>query len=90
MASSVSPNTAVNNVAELQCSASGGPDNEFTWIRMLDGEVVGNEMNININIIGAIDGGIYMCTVQNSAGNGSDLLTLNGKNKYEGFVHAYV
>ena len=58
------------------CSAQGGPDNTFQWMK--DGNILVNEtqQTLTITDITASNGGEYTCTVSNSAGNESDTSTL--------------
>ena len=55
----------------FNCSSLGGPGNSFTWTRQSDGQVVGSEPQLTISDLHAFDGGQYLCTVENSAGNDS-------------------
>ena len=63
----------------FQCSAQGGPGNNFTWTRLSDQMDISNESRLEINVTSASDGSIYQCTVQNNAGEGSATVTLNGE-----------
>ena len=51
----------------------------FTWIRLYDGEIVGNMSVLTVSDAGATNGGVYRCDVVNNAGNDSDTVTLNGE-----------
>ena len=63
-----------NELATLNCMASGGPNNTFMWF--LDGESILNE-TANILVLSEVDGGEYTCQVSNAAGseNASNILT---------------
>ena len=58
------------------CSARGGPDNVFQWLKNgadLTGE---NQTTLQLTDIDATDGGVYTCVVSNAAGNDSTNTTL--------------
>lgn len=63
----------------FSCAAEGGPGNMFTWVRLYDGAIIGNETQLEINVTSAEDGSVYECNVQNIAGGDSTQVTLNGK-----------
>lgn len=65
--------------ATFNCSSLGGPGNSFTWMRQNDRQVVGSEPQLTITDLDAFDGGWYQCIVENSAGNDSTNVTLNGE-----------
>lgn len=78
---SVSPmvfNGRIGERIELTCNALGSADNTFTWTRVLDGEMVGNESMINVTIGSGAEGGEYECRVRNDAGMDAVNLTING------------
>ncbi len=78
----VMPNTNNSFQGEFQtftCSAMGGPGNMFSWRRLYDNVIVGNTSDLTVNVSGATDGGQYRCEVSNTAGNGSQVAILNGK-----------
>ena len=86
---SASPSTSnvfVGGNETFTCSSSGGPSNVFTWIRLYDGEMVGNMPVLTVSVAGATNGGVYRCDVVNNAGNDSDTVTLNG----EKFINLYI
>ena len=60
------------------CFAMGGPDNMFTWTRLSDGIVVSLTSNLTVFVDGADEGSNYRCTVENEAGNETDVVTLRG------------
>ena len=66
----------------FMCSAQGGPDNAFQWMK--DGAVLVNETEESLTKtnVTASDGGMYTCTVSNRAGNESTTSVLN--------VHPYI
>ena len=57
-----------DTIVEFNCSALGGPANNFTWFRMLDDEVVGSDPVLQVGVEGAFAGGVYECLVENDAG----------------------
>jgi len=71
-------NTERNTTVEFNCSALGGPGNNFTWIRMSDGAVVTSGSLLQIAVEDAFDGSDYQCLVVNEAGNDTAVITLNG------------
>ena len=77
----VSP-TVVNALVEdnvtFVCTAQGGPDNLFTWVREVDGRAVGSDPVLEVDVQSAFDGSAYTCTVVNAAGLDSATATLNG------------
>ena len=67
------------NVLTLNCTASGGSNNMFLWYKN-DVLLEGNANNIlNITAVSATDGGLYECVVNNTAGNSTANITVNGK-----------
>ena len=75
----VSPNISISNLGDnvtFTCSAQGGPNNTFQWMK--DGEILDNETEgvLVLTDITASDGGVYTCVVSNAAGNDSDICTL--------------
>ena len=71
-------NAERNTTVEFDCSAMGGPGNNFTWIRASDGAVVANVSVLQIAVEDAFDGSDYLCFVINDAGNDAGFVTLNG------------
>ena len=71
-------NGVEGKVAEFTCSAEGGPNNAFTWTRTFGDVTVATDSMLTVNIMSAMDGGDYECLVENAAGNGSAVVTLNG------------
>ena len=67
--------------ASFNCSALGGPGNNFKWMRLRDGMIVGNESWLTLTDLDAFDGGQYQCSVENRAGNDTTTLTLNSENQ---------
>ena len=95
---SVSPKGSVlathNNTADmpgstllLECSAEGGPGNEFRWLRNVttaededpDVQFLDEGEEYVIPDLSAEDGGEYVCFVNNTAGNDTDSIFVNGK-----------
>ena len=79
----VSP-TTINgnhsNNATFNCTALGGPGNLFSWIKLSSGNiVVFNNSELMLVGLMASDGGEYLCSVENQAGNDNSTITLNGK-----------
>ena len=56
------------------CNALGGPDNYFQW--EVNGNTIGNGSMLAVMDIDASSGGVYTCTVSNTAGNDSASTTL--------------
>ena len=90
--STVSPEGSVMVVANtsfdlgqpllLQCTAEGGPENVFSWTRINpsnDVESLTVGMEYQIPDLQAVDGGNYECRVSNTAGAGSEIITVTGK-----------
>ena len=71
-------NSEFGNTEMLNCSAMGGPGNRFNWTRQ-DGSSIGLAAVVNVSVSNEMSGGVYTCTVENSAGSGSAQTTLNGK-----------
>ena len=67
-----------DTIVEFNCSALGGPGNNFIWFRMLDDEVVGSNPVLQVGVEGAFAGGVYECLVENDAGSDIAVVTLNG------------
>ena len=62
----------------LNCSAQGGPFNEYQWT--LNDEIIANETGPVLDLVtiaGSDDGGVYTCTVSNEAGGDEDSFTVN-------------
>ena len=84
----VSPGNSVNTSLmdmdgsiALSCEAMGGPNNTFMWVRQdlgMESVVVGNASLLMIGSVTALEGGEYICMVNNSAGTGTDTVTING------------
>ena len=68
-----------NDSLTLTCTASGGPDNMFRWLK--DGSSLEGNTNSILNILAvtAADGGVYECVVNNTAGNSSANITIYGR-----------
>lgn len=64
-----------NAPATLNCLASGGPNNTFSWF--VDGQLIQNETATSL-ILYQVDGGEYTCTVSNAAGSDNASITLTG------------
>ena len=62
----------------LVCLAQGGPGNRFTWTRVRDGVVIGNQSELNVDVANASDGSVYTCTVTNLAGSDNETALING------------
>ena len=66
------------DVLILNCTASGGPDNMFSWLK---DNILLQESTDNILTIAAVNaanGGLYECVVDNTAGNSSANITIYG------------
>ena len=68
-----------NTAQTFVCSAEGGPRNMFSWTRPSDGAVISNSSELEIEVANASVGGTYQCTVENTAGNDSGTVLLNGE-----------
>ncbi len=73
-----------NTTAMLVCESQGGPNNTLSWSKTLgsgvefdDNVMVMREMLVIMSVM-ADDGGQYSCKVANTAGTGSDTITLTG------------
>ena len=71
-------NQSDNINATYICSALGGPSNTFHWTKLGE-DVVISGYKLSIVDIAASDGGMYVCVVENPAGNDSITVSLNGK-----------
>ena len=69
----------VNNVVTYTCYADGGPGNSYQWIRLRDNDVVSMTQELTLDSTDPLDGGEYLCTITNNAGNDTAMTTLNGK-----------
>ena len=58
----------------LNCSALGGPNNIYVWMK--NEMIIGNGTTLVVTDINASSGGNYTCLVSNAAGNGSASTTL--------------
>ena len=78
---SPSPEVLVNQkeTATLECTAGGGPGNMFQWYHG-DQFLVGETSAVlEIRNVMVSDEGSYNCSVNNTAGSGSNVTTLIGK-----------
>lgn len=64
-----------NELASLNCMASGGPNNTFVWF--LDDEVIETEVT-NTLTLNEVEGGEFTCQVTNAAGSENASITLTG------------
>ena len=64
---------------QLNCSAEGGPDLEYTWL--LSGSLIPDASNstLVINNVNTTNGGEYTCIVTNDAGNDTESITVYSK-----------
>ena len=69
----------VNNVVTYTCYADGSPNNFYQWIRLRDNEVVSMIQNLTLDNTDPLDGGDYLCTITNIAGNATTMTTHNGE-----------
>ena len=60
--------TTYGSSVNLTCSAEGGPNNAFEWIKQ--GDVVSNMPVLHFPRITGSDSGAYQCLVTNAAGSG--------------------
>ena len=67
------------DVLTLNCTASGGPDILFLWYK--DNVLLQRNNNniLNITAVSAVDGGLYECVVNNTAGNSTANITIYGR-----------
>ena len=67
------------NILMLNCSASGGPDNVLRWYKdnvLLQGS---EDSILEISAVSAVNGGLYECVVNNTAGNRTANITIYGR-----------
>ena len=64
-----------NEPAVLTCTARGGPGNTYRWF--FNSGLIEDERADNLNLI-EIEGGNYVCRVDNAAGSGSTSILLTG------------
>jgi len=62
----------------LNCTTSGGPDNMFRWFKD-NVTLESTDSSLVIMNVGASDGGMYECVVNNTAGSSSANVTVYGK-----------
>lgn len=65
----------------FNCSGQGGPDNQFEWIFLSNGDTVSNSSELLLEEVSLDEKGQYQCVVTNDAGNDSAIAFLNGMNK---------
>ena len=63
--------------ATLQCTATGNPAPNITWIRASTGEVVSYNKMISITAISRRESGSYDCLAWNAIGNNSKTCTMD-------------
>ena len=68
--------TTIRGNVTFSCLAQGGPENEYQW-QHNGVDLINKTVNtLNIDDIGAVNGGNYTCVVSNAAGNDSATATL--------------
>ena len=72
-------NSSFGDIQQFTCFTRGGPENMVSWTRLSDGVTVGSGGVLIVSVEGVDDVGMYRCEVTNLAGNGSSIVTLNGK-----------
>ena len=72
-------NVTMNNAVTYTCYADGGPGNSYQWIRLRNNETVLMTQELTLDNTDPLDGGEYLCTITNGAGNDTAMTTLNGK-----------
>ena len=76
---SINITATFNSTVTITCSAEGGPNNMFQWIKQgIDSEVVTNNSDLEFPLITGSDGAVYECTVSNAAGRETRNVTLTG------------
>ncbi len=75
-------NSRQENNETLTCTAQGGLGNTFTWTKLDNPAFTRMTTNITIMVMAASDGGVYQCSVVNSAGNDTAQTALNGKTSH--------
>ena len=65
-----------NEAASVNCGASGGPNNTYTWF--LDGRVIEGRITESLNL-DQVEGGNYTCEVRNAAGSENASIVLTGE-----------
>ena len=63
----------------LTCTASGGPNNMFRWVKDGDDITGSTDSMLNITGVTADEGGLYECVVNNEAGNSSADINIYGR-----------
>ena len=66
--------STIGSSVSLFCSALGGPNNTFVWMK--NEMIIGNGTTLVVTDIDAFSGGNYTCLVSNAAGNDSASTTL--------------
>ena len=93
MVSSSQPFYSANTKATLTCTSFGGPENSFQWFRngIAITELVTEENSTNVlviyNVTASTHGGVYRCIVNNFAGSGSDIVSLNVSPQFSQSLH---
>ena len=67
-----------NTTQQFTCLALGGPGNNFTWTRLRDGQVLSNDLDLEILVKDASVGSQYECLVENNAGSENVIASLRG------------
>lgn len=76
-------NAEVNTSVITTCTAEGGPDNQFSWsLSEGDGITIQEGPVLIIDVDSVYAGGVYICFVENDAGNGEANMTVYGKEKH--------
>ena len=60
----------------LTCSARGGPNNVYQWLRNGMNTTIGSQPTLSLYLVDASEGGEYTCVVSNAAGISNASLTL--------------
>ena len=71
--------TSFGDTISFNCSALGGPDNQYIWKHLTTSTVVGNEPQLTLSSVTFDDDGKYQCEVSNAAGNDTATSVLNGE-----------
>ena len=58
------------------CSALGGPDNMFQWLEDGQDLLSESQSTLTLTTVNAMDGGVYTCVVNNTAGSDRSNITL--------------
>ena len=70
--------TERGDTVTLTCGSLGGPENTFSWVQPPSNTPLSSEASLNVSVSSGRDGGVYICSVRNEAGNDSTDAIING------------